>query len=98
MIGQANVAYAKRNIDEAINYLKEAIREDPRHPDAYKQIANLYVDQNQAVTGFEYRLMGANLDNKTEAAEWAEIGETAVKLERIEEAAACYGNGSCLYL
>ncbi|KAI6182690.1 hypothetical protein M3Y97_00408000 [Aphelenchoides bicaudatus] len=92
LIGQANVAYAKRNIDEAINYLKEAIREDPRHPDAYKQIANLYVDQNQAVTGFEYRLMGANLDNKTEAAEWAEIGETAVKLERIEEAAACYGN------
>lgn len=98
LIGQANLAYAKNHVEDAMNFLKEAIREDPRHPDAYTQIANIFVDQNQTALGFEYRLMGAHLDSKTVAAEWAEIGETAVKLERIEEATACYGNGLCFSL
>lgn len=88
------MAYAKDKIEEAMNYLKEAIREDPRHPTAYSHIANIYIDRDDPIRGFEYRLLAAHLNNKTEAAEWAELGETAVKLERIEEAAACYGNGS----
>lgn len=92
LIGQANLSYAKLKIDEALSFLREAIRQDPRHPDAYNQISNIYVDQNQPGRGFEYRLLGAHLDSSTVAAEWAEIGETAVKLERIEEATACYGN------
>lgn len=76
--------------------MREAIREDPRHPEAYHQIASIYIDQNNPGPGFEYRLLGAHLDNKTLAADWAEIGESAVKLERIEEATACYGNGIVL--
>jgi tetratricopeptide (TPR) repeat protein len=74
-----------------MSFLREAIRQDPRHPDAYLQMADIYTDLNQSSRGFEYRLLGSYLDSKTTAEDWANIGEQAVKLERIEEATACYG-------
>ncbi|KAI6175246.1 General transcription factor 3C polypeptide 3 [Aphelenchoides fujianensis] len=92
LMGQANVAYANNRIEEALSFLREAIRQDPRLPDAYQQISDIYAERNQAGRAFEYRLLAAHLDARTTAADWAEIGEAAVQLERIEEAAACYGS------
>lgn len=93
LIGQANLAYAKQKTEEALDFLREAIREDPRHPDPYLQISSIYADQGQESKSFEYRLLGAHLDSKTSGVDWAEIAEIAVSLERFEEATACYGNG-----
>ncbi len=90
------MAYAKKKIDEALQFLREAIRQDPRHPEPYNQLANIYTDQGEEGRSFEYRLLSAHLDNKTSAADWAEIGEAAVNLERIEEATACYANGNII--
>ncbi|KAI6237214.1 General transcription factor 3C polypeptide 3 [Aphelenchoides besseyi] len=92
LMGQANVAYANNRTEEALSFLREAVRQDPRLPDAYQQMSDIYLDGNQFGRAFEYRLLAAHLDSRTSAADWSEIGEMAVKLERIEEAAACYGN------
>ncbi|KAI6213386.1 General transcription factor 3C polypeptide 3 [Aphelenchoides besseyi] len=87
-MGQANVAYANNRTEEALSFLREAVRQDPRLPDAYQQMSDIYLDGNQFGRAFEYRLLAAHLDSRTSAADWSEIGEMAVKLERIEEAAA----------
>ena len=93
-MGQANVAMAAGRCEEALSYLRETIRQDPRWPAAYLQIAHIYSENNQPSRAFEYRLLAAHLDSKSTALDWAELGDTAVQLERIEEAAACYGNGT----
>jgi tetratricopeptide (TPR) repeat protein len=54
LIGQANSEYAKQNIEEALDYLREAIRQDPRHPDPYFQISKIYEDQKIHSVAFEF--------------------------------------------
>lgn len=92
-MGQANVAFANQRYEEAIQYLKEAIRQEPRIHDPYQQMADIYLDLNNEVLSFEFKLLACHLNAKTTAGDWANVGETAVKLDRIELAVACYGNG-----
>ncbi|CAD5222889.1 unnamed protein product [Bursaphelenchus okinawaensis] len=92
LMGQANVACANQRFDEALELLKEAIRQEPRESDPYQQIADIYLDLGDEVKSLEFRLLAYHLSHRASAVEWAEVGETAVKLERLEVAAACYGN------
>uniref|UniRef100_A0A1I7RNV5 TPR_REGION domain-containing protein n=1 Tax=Bursaphelenchus xylophilus TaxID=6326 RepID=A0A1I7RNV5_BURXY len=93
LMGQANVACANQRFEEALSLLKEAIRQEPRDPDPYQQMADIYLDLGDEIKSLEFRLLACHLNQqRTNAAEWAEVGETAVRLGRMEVAAACYGN------
>lgn len=94
LIGQANLEHARGNTNEAITLLNEAIRQAPRNINAYIQISNVYADLNQMDKSFEYRLLAAHMATRTPAEEWAEIGDMALALERLEEASSCYDKGT----
>ncbi|EJD73995.1 TPR Domain containing protein [Loa loa] len=80
LIGQANVIYAKGQTKEALTMLQEVIRQEPRNPEPYRQ------------KSLQYGLLAAHLNgNRTSAVEWADLGDYALKLDKSEEAAACYG-------
>ncbi|VDN01844.1 unnamed protein product [Thelazia callipaeda] len=92
LIGQANVIYAKGQTKEALTMLQEVIRQEPRNPEPYRQVAGIYNDLNQPDKSFQYGLLAAHLSGtRASAVEWEELGNYALKLHKIEEAAACYG-------
>uniref|UniRef100_A0A915BUF8 General transcription factor 3C polypeptide 3 n=1 Tax=Parascaris univalens TaxID=6257 RepID=A0A915BUF8_PARUN len=91
LLGQANVIYAKGQTKEALTMLLEVIRQEPRNPDAYRLVADIYKEMNQSHKSLQYGLLAAHLNSRTSAEEWVELGNLAYNLQRIEEAAACYG-------
>ncbi|KAL3984569.1 TPR repeat family protein [Acanthocheilonema viteae] len=92
LIGQANVIYAKGQTKEALTMLLEVIRQEPRNPEPYRQVADIYNDLNRPQKSLQYGLLAAHLNgNRTSAVEWADLGDYALKLNKNEEAAACYG-------
>ncbi|VDD95624.1 unnamed protein product [Enterobius vermicularis] len=91
LIGQANVLYARGEKAQARILLLEAIREEPRNPDPYKQVSDIYREVDKLHECLQYGLLAAHLSSRTTAAEWSELGDLACKLGRNEEAAACYG-------
>jgi tetratricopeptide (TPR) repeat protein len=93
LIKQANTKYDKQKTEEALDYLRKAIQQDPRHPAPYLRSADIYDDLGEDSMAFEYRLLASHLDSKTSGADWAYLGEIAINVERLREASACYGNG-----
>ncbi|VDN17027.1 unnamed protein product [Gongylonema pulchrum] len=100
LIGHANVIYAKGQTKEAIAMLLEnvyccclkVIRQEPRNPEAYRQVADIYNDLNSPYKSLQYGLLAAHLNGtRTSAVQWADLGDHASKLKKTEEAAACYG-------
>ncbi|VDM43371.1 unnamed protein product, partial [Toxocara canis] len=91
LLGQANVIYAKGQTKEALTMLLEVIRQEPRNPDAYRLVSDIYKELNQSHKCLQYGLLAAHLNSRTPAEEWVELGNLARRLQRIEEAAACYG-------
>ncbi|VDK86009.1 unnamed protein product [Onchocerca ochengi] len=99
LIGQANVIYAKGQTKEALTMLLEVIRQEPRNPESYRQVADIYNDLNRPQKSLQYGLLAAHLNgNRTSAVEWADLGDYALKLDKSEEAAACYGRGKYLVI
>ncbi|MFH4979478.1 hypothetical protein AB6A40_006187 [Gnathostoma spinigerum] len=91
LIGQANLMYAKGQTQDALKMLLEVIRQDPRNPEAYRQVAEIYNEQNQSLKSLQYGLLSAHLDYRTPADEWGRLGELCYKHGKIHESAACYG-------
>lgn len=84
---------SKSNYNFAIQSIAQAIREEPRNPDPYKQVSDIYREVDKLHECLQYGLLAAHLSSRTTAAEWSELGDLACKLGRNEEAAACYGRG-----
>ncbi|KAK0413063.1 hypothetical protein QR680_006576 [Steinernema hermaphroditum] len=90
LIGQANLAYARGKTTEAIKMLLEVIRQNPRDPEAYLQVSQMYNEMDKPLEALQYGLLGAHLTSKTPAGDWSYLGDLALQLDRSEEAAACY--------
>lgn len=94
LLGQANLALAYNNSEEALSLLEEVVRQNPNNPDVYSQISSVYADRNEMEKSFQYRLLAAHLNKqKTTAAEWADVGNVALGLERMDDAADCFERG-----
>ncbi|TKR71859.1 hypothetical protein L596_019392 [Steinernema carpocapsae] len=90
LIGQANLMCAKGQTDEALEMFREVIRQNPRDPEAYLQVSQMYNGMEKPMEALQYGLVGAHLSSKTPADDWSYLGDLAVQLNRMEEAAACY--------
>lgn len=72
----------------------QVVRQEPRNPEPYRQVADIYNDLNRPQKSLQYGLLAAHLNgSRTSAVEWSDLGDYALKLDKNEEAAACYGRG-----
>ncbi|GMS81365.1 hypothetical protein PENTCL1PPCAC_3540 [Pristionchus entomophagus] len=94
LMGQAAVIYARGQSGEALTMLLEVIRQEPRNSDAYRQVAEIYREQNEGELSLQYGLLAAYLDSKTPCDEWVDLAEQARNLNCLEMAAAAYGRAS----
>lgn len=69
------------------------IRQAPRTYEPYLQVADIYNELGQPHNSLQYGLLAAHLNYRTPPEQWCRLGDLAFKLERFEEAAACYGRG-----
>uniref|UniRef100_A0A1I7ZQD1 TPR_REGION domain-containing protein n=1 Tax=Steinernema glaseri TaxID=37863 RepID=A0A1I7ZQD1_9BILA len=90
LIGQALITYANGNAADAVKMLLEVIRQNPRNPEAYLQASQMFSEMGKLLEGLQYGLLGAHLSSKTPASNWGHLGDLAVRLDRTEEAAACF--------
>lgn len=90
LLGQAALLAARGQEDEAIDMLHEVVRQDPRKPHAYRQIAEICENRNEMIKCFEYRLLACHVEKSFNYEEWNEVGDLAVQLDRLFEASACY--------
>lgn len=70
--------------------LREVVRQEPRKPHAYRQIAEIYEMKNDLVRSFEFNLLACHVDKASVAYEWDQVGDMALKLGKLSAAAACY--------
>lgn len=89
LLGQANLEHARGRTKQAMSYLFEAIRIAPYHVQTYKEIADIFAEQNQPEKSFEFKLLAALLTDKTTAVEWDDIAELSRSFNRLELAIAC---------
>ncbi|CAK5077611.1 unnamed protein product [Meloidogyne enterolobii] len=93
LLGQANLEQARGRTKQAMSYLFEAIRIAPYHVQTYKEIADIFAEQNQPEKSFEFKLLAALLTDKTTALEWDDIAELSRSFNRLELAIACLAKG-----
>ncbi|CAJ0929380.1 unnamed protein product, partial [Mesorhabditis belari] len=91
LLGQANLSYARGQTQHALDMLLEVIKQEPRHPESYRQVSEIYRELNQPHRSLHYGLLAAHLDYHTPAGEWSHLGDLSSRLEKYEESAACYG-------
>lgn len=90
LLGQANVLAARGNIADAMELLREVIRQDHKHPMAYQQIATVYEQEGDHQKALQFGLLASHLDPKTPAEDWIHWGDEAKRFAMYEEAAVCY--------
>uniref|UniRef100_A0A1I7V005 TPR_REGION domain-containing protein n=1 Tax=Caenorhabditis tropicalis TaxID=1561998 RepID=A0A1I7V005_9PELO len=90
MLGQANVLAARGEITDAMEILREVIRQDHKHAIAYQQIATVYEQEGDNQKALQFGLLASHLNPKTPADDWVHWGDEAKKFGMIEEAAVCY--------
>lgn len=90
MLGQANVLAARGNITDAMEILREVIKQDHKHAIAYQQIATVYEQLGDHQKALQFGLLASHLDPKTPPDDWVHWGDEAEKFGMIEEAAVCY--------
>ncbi|CAJ0581725.1 unnamed protein product, partial [Mesorhabditis spiculigera] len=96
LLGQANLTYARGQAAAALNMLLEVIKQEPRQPEAYRLVSTIYQEMDQPQRSLQYGLLAAHLDYNTPASEWSHLGDLSNRLEKFEEAAACYGRATRL--
>ncbi|CAI2354459.1 unnamed protein product [Caenorhabditis sp. 36 PRJEB53466] len=90
LLGQANVLAARGNVTDAMELLREVIRQDHKHAMAYQQIATVYEQEGDHQKALQFGLLASHLDPRTPAEDWVHWGDEATKFNMLDEAALCY--------
>uniref|UniRef100_A0AC35UHY3 General transcription factor 3C polypeptide 3 n=1 Tax=Rhabditophanes sp. KR3021 TaxID=114890 RepID=A0AC35UHY3_9BILA len=96
LIGQANMMTARENYDDALRVLLAAIKENPRNPDVYRAIANIYAAERNPERELEYLLLAGYVQSKTTYEDWIELAEKSSNIDRFDSSAACYSKAILL--
>uniref|UniRef100_A0A8R1E6J7 TPR_REGION domain-containing protein n=1 Tax=Caenorhabditis japonica TaxID=281687 RepID=A0A8R1E6J7_CAEJA len=90
LLGQANVQAARGNTADAMELLREVIRQDHKHAMAYHQIATVYEQMGEHQKALQFGLLASHLDHRTPSDDWLHWGDEAKRFGMFEEAAVCY--------
>ena len=71
----------------------QAIKIDPYHVQTYKELSDIYAEQNEMEKSFEFRILASLMTDKTTAPEWDDTAELARDFGRLELAVACLAKG-----
>lgn len=95
LIGQAAIFRVKGRNDEAIELLKEVIRQEPKKPEPYLHLSEMLEDINFS-SSLEYRVLYCNMLTKGSSHDWEYAGDMALRLKRHKQASDYFGKAITL--
>jgi tetratricopeptide (TPR) repeat protein len=74
LMGEANLRYARGDLDTAVRMCMEVIKEDPSAPEPFQTLAALYEDSGEQDRSLQYALIAAHLAPQ-DPEEWARLAD-----------------------
>ena len=89
LMGEANLRFARGDIDTAIKMCMEVIRQDPGAPEPFQTLSTLYEESGEFEKSVQFAVIGAHLV-PPDAEEWERLANMSLELNDIRQACYCY--------
>ena len=89
LMGEANLRFAKGDVDTAERMCMEVIRQDPSAPEPFQTLATLYEEQGEIEKSLQFGLLAAHLAPQ-DGEEWARLADMSLEQNQPAQAADCY--------
>ena len=89
LMGEANLRFAKGDVDTAERMCMEVIRQDPSVPEPFQTLATLYEEQGEIEKSLQFGLLAAHLAPQ-DGEEWARLADMSLEQNMPGQAADCY--------
>ena len=89
LMGEANLRFARGDIDTAIKMCMEVIRQDPAAPEPFQTLSTLYEESGEFEKSVQFAVIGAHLV-PPDAEEWERLANMSLELNDIRQACYCY--------
>ncbi|XP_062510734.1 general transcription factor 3C polypeptide 3-like [Corticium candelabrum] len=89
LMGEANMSFARGQLDETIRLCTEIIRQTPSAAEPFQTLAMVYEDRKDWDKCFEISLIAAHL-KRTDVEQWVKLAEVSVERGDLKRAASCF--------
>ena len=89
LMGEANLRFARGDVENAIKMCMEVIRQDPGAPEPFQTLSTLYEETGEFEKSLQFAMIGAHLA-PPDAEEWERLANMSLELGDIRQAASCY--------
>ncbi|PIK47914.1 hypothetical protein BSL78_15214 [Apostichopus japonicus] len=89
LMGEANLCFARGEIDSAATMCLEIVRQSPRSPEPYQLLSLLYEEKGEPDRSLQFALLGAHL-NSQDTEEWQKVIEMCMDQNNTDLALYCY--------
>ncbi|KAI9357693.1 hypothetical protein DFJ73DRAFT_820836 [Zopfochytrium polystomum] len=88
MIGQATIAYAQKDLDEAFRLLREVIKANMKLPDPWRMLGVMYEETGDEVKALQANFVAAHL-NPQDSDLWIRLAKTSRERGKINDVLYC---------
>ena len=89
LMGEANLRFARGDVETAERMCMEVIRQDPSAPEPFQTLATLYEEQGEIEKSLQFGLLAAHLAPQ-DGEEWARLADMSLEQGQVGQAADCY--------
>ena len=89
LMGEANLRFARGDVETAERMCMEVIRQDPSAPEPFQTLATLYEEQGEIEKSLQLGLLAAHLAPQ-DGEEWARLADMSLEQGQVGQATDCY--------
>ena len=89
LMGEANLRFARGDVETAERMCMEVIRQDPSAPEPFQTLATLYEEQGEIEKSLQFGLLAAHLAPH-DGEEWSRLADMSLEQNMVGQAADCY--------
>ena len=89
LMGEANLRFARGDVETAERMCMEVIRQDPSAPEPFQTLATLYEEQGEIEKSLQFGLLAAHLAPQ-DGEEWSRLADMSLEQGQTGQAADCY--------
>jgi len=89
LMGEANLRFARGDVDTAVRMCMEVIRQDPTAPEPFQTLATLYEEEGEIEKSLQFSLIAAHLAPQ-DPEEWSRLADMSLEQGDLSQASTCY--------
>ena len=89
MLGEANIHFAYREFQQAVELLLEVVRLAPGMPHPYQTLGLIYEEMGRPLRALKLFMMAAHLSGRRDAQQWRQLASLCIKHGELQQASSC---------